>query len=133
MKGTIESTEPLNEVAWWSSWTRTFKPVEGAYGLVSTEFEEPVFNRIVLLGPPGDPAELVKAASAVFAKEGSRPSFFIPTGDEYSELRRTVREEGFRSLGLFIVMEEKSLAASARGEVGVHEASGDELEAWSRA
>ncbi len=130
MKRAIEAADALNEVGWWSSWASAFRPAEGAYALSSGEFEEPLFNRVFFTRPP-KPKDLEKIAKA-FAARGARPSFFVLTDDRYSGLRKALRAEGFRKEGGFHVMEERRLGVSAASGVDVHEASGKELEAWSR-
>ncbi len=130
MNTAIETADVLNEVGWWSSWASAFRPAEGAYALSSSEFEEPLFNRVLLTSPP-KPKDLEKIAAA-FAERGTRPSFFVQTDDRYSGLRGTLRAEGYRKEGDFHVMEERRLGVKAASTVDVHEASGKELEAWSK-
>ena len=130
MNRTIETADILNEVGWWSSWANAFRPAEGAYALSSSEFEEPLFNRVLLTSPPR-PKGLEKIAGA-FVARGARPSFFVPTDDRYSGLRKALRAEGFRKEGGFHVMEEKRLEVKAGSAVDVHEATRRELDAWCR-
>ena len=132
MKKSIERGTQRNELGWWSSWARSFRPARGATGLFSLEFPEPLFNRVLFLSPPRDPYQTVREIIRQFRSLGGPPSFFVLDSERFSLTRRAIGENGLRFKDRFLTLELVAPKLHRDRMTSVREASDLELEVWSR-
>jgi ribosomal protein S18 acetylase RimI-like enzyme len=128
-----EAGNAANELGWWSSWAERQTDRHGTEYLFSKDFDEPLFNRAILMGPPRDPAAAVESILEEFGKRGRKASLFLRGSEEYGAVRMAAAERGFARAEGFLVMEQAGEWSDAQSSVIVEEASSDEAEAWSRA
>jgi len=101
--------ELLNETGFWSKWARLKWEGKERYVVTWSEFKEPLFNHVGLLGRWTPTESYLKRTEKVFTSLGVNPSFFIPEFEEYEDSLKIVTANGYKkadSLEVYRSLEE---------------------------
>jgi ribosomal protein S18 acetylase RimI-like enzyme len=101
---TIEVANELNEVGWWSNWGRLSWFTPSCYGLISSDFREPLFNHSGFIDSSVSLKELLPTIRKWYEQENYRPSFFLQESPKYEPIRRVLSSKGYSLLDKHFVM-----------------------------
>jgi len=107
----------LNQLRWWSYWSRPIWFSKQCYALLSRDFEEPLFNHAEFLDPKAYGRDLLRVIEAKFLDEGHSPSTFLPVMEEYRAVEGALSANGYKVHDQLSIMEITSPSFDGNPEV----------------
>jgi len=107
----------LNQLRWWSLWSKLIWFSKQCYALISRDFDEPLFNHSEFLDPRAYDNDLLWEIESKFRSEGITPSFFLRESEEYRTVEGGLSANGYRIFDQLSVMEIASPSFDGNAEV----------------
>lgn len=120
----------LNQLGWWSYWSRLIWFSRQCYALLSRDFDEPLFNHSEFLDPKAYGNGLLREIEAKFRGEGLPPSFFLRDAEEYRAVGSELSANGYKVYDQLSIMEIASPSFDGNAEVKPEIIGEGEVEQW---
>lgn len=120
----------LNEVSWWSLWAETTWLNDGAYVLLSKDFDEGFFNRAGFVKIPRDVDGSLGLIEATFGKRGRTPSIYVRQDRNQPRLLRALAGAGYSITDQMAVMDAETPSFKVNREIELEVGLG-RLEDWA--
>jgi len=120
----------LNQLRWWSHWSKLIWFSRQCYALLSRDFDEPLFNHSEFLDPKAYGTDLLREIESKFWSEGLSPSFFLREAEEYRAMGSELSANGYRVYDQLSVMEIASPSFDGNAEVKPEIIGEGEVQRW---
>lgn len=124
--------QELNELGWWSFWTKVSMLGGDSYLMTSHAFNEPLFNHAAIFADGPFAEAQVETALEKFGEAGVRPCFFIVDDPAYSGTRSLLESEGFKVIDTMEVLKAGEPMQAERSRLSFVPANGD-VASWVKA
>lgn len=131
MEGSDEVQLELNEVTWWSNWTKTVWLNEDTYLLFSRDYPEYFFNRGGFLKVTDRSAGLIEVMEREFAERGIASSIFVQSDSLDSRLLQVFTKREYRIADQMSVMELETPSFETNMRLVVEVVTADKLKQWA--
>ena len=120
----------LNELKWWSKWTKTTMLGRNAYVMTSSSFRELFFNRACFVDCRAASAYMPRAEE-MLSRSGVRPAYTVHEG--CAAASRALARSGSRLLDTMSVMFLSHKSGSVESDAGIRRVGKERIVQWSRA
>ncbi len=132
MADSNETAYELNEVSWWSNWTKARWLSRNAYVLFSQEFDEYFFNRGGFLKITPDSNKSIEPMEKEFEARKRRPHLLLQSDQLDSKLLSALAKRGYRIADQMAVMEMDEPSFKVNPDLKIEEeVEGGKLESWA--
>lgn len=132
MAGFNERAYELNEVTWWSAWTKTVWLNKDMYILFSEKFDEYFFNRAGFLNVAAGAEKSLKGMEEEFRRRGRTPCIFLQDSPKHPRIEQALARDGYKTTDRMSIMELGTSSFKVNSNLVLETGLKDRLEDWGR-